>query len=271
MSSVGSDWQATSTDRKPARRVILLGASNLVRSISTVVETAREIWREPVEIMAAIGHGRSYGRDSRVLGRKIPGIFPCALWKDLQNRPPLPTAALVTDVGNDLGYGVDVAELVSWVDGCLTHLDRAHATTIITELPLARLERLSERQFLFFRTLFFPKSRLTYADIRSRASELNDSLLTLGERRKIPVIPVSDAWYGLDPIHLRRSSWREAWPTILSTWHDRDPRSVRPRTSFTRWAYLRSLAPAEHRSFGWDRHAAQPSGVLRDGTTISLY
>src|SRR5262245_13820468 len=105
-------------DRIPTRRVILLGASNLVRSISSVVETARRIWREPIEIMAAIGHGRSYGRDSVVLGRKISGIFPCALWKDLQNRPPLPTAALVTDVGNDLGYGVDVAEIISWVEGC---------------------------------------------------------------------------------------------------------------------------------------------------------
>src|SRR5262245_54451258 len=119
-------------DQKPIRRVILLGASNLVRSISTVVETAREIWHEPIEIMAAIGHGRSYGQDSRMLGRKISGIFPCALWKDLQTRAPLPTVALVTDVGNDLGYGVDVDELTSWVDGCLDHLDRASATTIVT-------------------------------------------------------------------------------------------------------------------------------------------
>jgi hypothetical protein len=271
MYSVGSDWSSTFADRKPVRRVILLGASNLVRSISTVVETARELWREPVEIMAAIGHGRSYGHNSWMLGRKISGIFPCALWKDLQNRPVLPTVALVTDVGNDLGYGVSVPELVSWVDGCLTHLDRARATTIITELPLARLERLSERQFLFFRTLFFPKSRLTFADIRTRARELNESLLALGEQRKIPVIPVSDAWYGLDPIHLRRSSWRDAWPTILSAWRMGEDHGARPRTSFARWAYLRSLAPSEHAIFGWQRRAAQPSGVLRDGTTISLY
>ncbi len=177
----------------------------------------------------------------------------------------------MTDVGNDLGYGVRVPELVSWVDGCLEHLENARASTIVTELPLARLEQLSERQFLFFRTLFFPKSRLTFADIRTRAGELNESLLALGERRKIPVIPVSGAWYGLDPIHLRRSSWREAWPTILSAWHDRESLGARPRSSFARWAYLRSLAPAEHTFFGRQHRAAQPSGVLRDGTTISFY
>src|SRR3990172_1633729 len=111
-------------DRQPTRRVVLLGASNLVRSISTVVETARQIWREPVEIMAAIGHGRSYGQESRLLGRKISGIFPSALWKDLQSRPSLATTALLTDVGNDLGYGGPVATLVAWGERCVGQLAR---------------------------------------------------------------------------------------------------------------------------------------------------
>jgi len=248
-----------------------LGASNLVRSISTVVETARRIWHGPIEIMAAIGHGRSYGRDSHVLGRKISGIFPCALWKDLQTRETLPTAALVTDVGNDLGYEVPVDELISWVEGCVERLDSAGAKTIITELPMERLARLREREFLFFRTLFFPKSQLTFDDIRSHAHDLNSRLVDLGQRRKIPVIPVSGAWYGHDPIHLKRSIWRHAWPEILSAWHDREPHMTRPHTSFARWAYLRSLAPYERTVWGRAERHAQPSGVLHDGTTISLY
>lgn len=257
--------------RKPTRRVILLGASNLVRSISIVVETTREIWREPIEIMAAIGHGRSYGQDSRMMGRKISGIFPCALWKDLQSRDALPTVALVTDVGNDLGYGVAVDTLASWVEGCLAHLERAGAATVITELPMARLARLSEREYLFFRSLFFPKSRLTFDDIRTRAHDLNARLQEIGSQRNIPVIPVSGAWYGRDPIHLKRSVWREAWPTILAAWHEREPHSVRPRTSFARWAYLRSLRPCERVVFGRLQRTAQPCGSLRDGTTLSLY
>jgi hypothetical protein len=262
---------ADSMNRKPARRVVLLGASNLVRSISTVVESVRLVWNEPVEIMAAMGHGRSYGQESSFLGRKISGIFPCALWHDLDSRPPLPTAALVTDVGNDLGYGVDAATIVSWVDGCLERLDRAGATTILTELPLERLGQVREWEFLFFRTLFFPRSRLTRAEMLGRAHALHDGLMAVAKRRKISVIPVSGAWYGIDPIHLRRKAWREAWPTILSAWRSGDDIAARPRTSFARWAYLRSLAPAEYRFWSWRRRARQPNGVLRDGTTISLY
>src|SRR5882724_9649210 len=102
----------------PTRRVILLGASNLTRSFPRVIETVRRTWREPIEIMVAMGHGRSYGQDSVVLGRKISGIFPCALWRDLQNRAPLPTTALITDIGNDFLYGVTPDRLFEWVEGC---------------------------------------------------------------------------------------------------------------------------------------------------------
>src|SRR5437764_15396038 len=112
---------------EPLRRVILLGASNLSRSFPTVVATVRQTWSEPVEIMAAMGHGRSYGQDSWFLGRKISGIFPCALWLDLQNRPRLPTAALITDVGNDILYGISTDRLLDWVEHCLVRLAQAGA------------------------------------------------------------------------------------------------------------------------------------------------
>jgi hypothetical protein len=201
--------QPTADCRQPTRRVIFLGASNLVRSLSTVVETARQIWREPVEIMAAIGHGRSYGHETTVLGRKISGIFPSALWKDLQNRPPLPTHALLTDIGNDLGYGEPPDRILSWVERCLDELERARATTVVTQLPLESLARLGERRYKLFRSVLFPSCRLELAEVVALASELNKRLVALGESRKLSVIPASGAWYGFDPIHLKRSVWHE--------------------------------------------------------------
>ncbi|HEY4235498.1 MAG TPA: hypothetical protein VGM76_18850 [Lacipirellulaceae bacterium] len=255
----------------PYRRVILLGASNLVRSLSTVVETVRLIWQEPVEIMAAIGHGRSYGQNSQVLGRKISGIFPCALWQDLQNRPPLPTAALVTDIGNDLLYDVPVERLIAWVDGSLDRLTAVGADTILTQLPMSSVRNVSEARYRLFRTLLFPKSSLSLTQVKRLAMDLNARLVATAERRKIPAIPVSDAWYGFDPIHLKRSIARTAWPAILSAWRsDVVPIGV-PRASLRRWIYLHHLAPYERSVFGLERHCEQPSGILDDGTTISFY
>src|SRR5438270_1664562 len=97
------------------RRVVLLGASNLTRGISTVVETAQAVWGSPLEVLAALGHGRSYGLRSRVFGRELPGITGCGLWGDVAARGPAETAALVTDIGNDLLYGASVPTILGWV------------------------------------------------------------------------------------------------------------------------------------------------------------
>src|SRR5262249_49143851 len=155
----------------PTRRVVLLGASNLTRSFPIVVATVRQTWSEPVEIMAAMGHGRSFGQDSWVFGRKISGIFPCALWQDLQNRQPLPTSALITDIGNDICYGKPPQLILDWVARCVDRLAAIGASTIVTQLPVESIERLNERRFEFFRRAFFPRSRLTLAEAKSLARE----------------------------------------------------------------------------------------------------
>jgi hypothetical protein len=248
-----------------------LGASNLTRSFATVVAAARRTWGEPVEIMAAMGHGRSYGQDSSAFGRKISGIFPCALWRDLQARPALPTAALVTDIGNDLLYGVSPNRVLEWVAHCLDRLEGAEATTLVTELPIASLERVSEAKFGFFRRLFYPKSKLTFADAQAMSVELNGGLVALCQERKLSVIPVSSAWYGFDPIHLKRRVRGEVWARMLAGWRGAEGPIEIARSSLWTSAYLASLAPHERTMLGIRRRAAQPSGQLSDGTTISLY
>jgi hypothetical protein len=255
----------------PSRRVILLGASNLRRSFSTVVAAARRTWGEPVEIMAAMGHGRSYGQDSTVLGRKISGIFPCALWQDLQQRPALPAAALVTDIGNDLIYGVPPKQIVQWVAQCLDRLTDAGASTVVTQLPIESVEQLGEARFRFFRRVLFPRSTLTLNVAKELVYSLNSDLLELGESRKIPVISLSKSWYGFDPIHLKRRVWRTAWPTMLAGWHSSSAPIAMSRPSIWTSAYLKTLPPWERSLFGIRRRAVQPSGRLSDGTTISLY
>jgi hypothetical protein len=255
----------------PARRVILLGASNVTLSFASLVETVRRMRGEPVEILAAMGLGRSFGQESTVLGRKISGIFSCALWQDLGSRPALPTTALVTDVGNDLLYGVTPDRLLQWIGGCLDRLAEAGAATVITQLPLESLDRLGEARFRLFRSLLFPRSRLTLSAARASAATVNEGLVELGRARKMPVIPVSGAWYGFDPIHLRRRVRRAAWSHLLSHWRLCEVTASDWRLGLRDRARLALLPPRERWILGWNQRSHQPSGHLRDGTTISLY
>jgi hypothetical protein len=236
-----------------------------------VITAARRTWGEPVEIMAAMGHGRSYGQDSTVLGRKISGIFPCALWQDLQSRDSLPSAALVTDIGNDLLYGVPPKRIVEWVTGCLDRLADVGASIVVTQLPIDSVARLSEARFRVLIRLLYPRTKITFSAAKSQMRELNMAIVELSESRKISVIPVSESWYGFDSIHLRRRVWRTAWPTMLAAWRNEFGPIAIARPSLWTSAYLKSLPPWERTLFGIRRRAAQPSGRLPDGTTISLY
>jgi hypothetical protein len=221
--------------------------------------------------MAAMGHGRSYGQDSSFLGKKFSGIFPCALWQDLQTRPPLPTAALVTDIGNDMLYGISPALMLEWVERCLDRLVEVGATIIVTQMPSSSIERLGERRFQFFRRMFFPRSKLTLAHARSLVREINERLVSIGQMREIPVISASATWYGFDPIHLKWNMKRHAWPALLAAWRAIDEPFALTPSSLSVAAYLAGLEPCDYSQFGFRRHVAQPSGRLNDGTTISIY
>jgi hypothetical protein len=257
-------------ERAPTRRAVLLGASNVTRALPTVVDTVRGFWNEPVDILAALGNGRSYGMRSWLLGRALPPILQCGLWEALETRPRLPTTALVTDIGNDILYHVPVERIASWVEQCFERLERAGARILMTGLPTCNVSRLSKRRFLFFRTLFVPMCRLSLAETVERSEQLNERLIRIAAEHGVTVIPQQEGWYGLDPIHIRAPHWRGAWRDILSPWLD----DVAPPTSIeTAMLGLKTrlLPPAERAFFGVTFRRAQPCARMRDGTTLSIY
>jgi hypothetical protein len=253
-------------------RVVLLGASNLTRCISTVVETVENIRRPPLEIFVAAGLGRSYGIESRVLGRTLPGIIDCSLWEALARPPAVPTVALVTDIGNDILYGVEISQMVAWVESVLERLQNISADICMTMLPPADIESLSLARFYLFRKLFFPTCRLNRDTVLRRARELHDRLYELGASRSITVVQQRPDWYGWDPIHIRRRQWRHAWQNILSTWQEQAACSPAvAHGSLRRWLYLQTRRPNRRKLWGFEQSRQQPSAKLCNGTTVSFY
>ncbi len=252
-------------DREPALRAILLGASNLKISLPFLLDHVRRWAGGPVEALAACGHGRSYGTWSRFLFvRHLPGIAGCGLWPELARRPPLPTLALVTDVGNDLLYGAGAGEIAAWVETCLDQLTPGRPEIIMTLLPLARLERLSARQVRLAASLLFPGRAVAWPALLDRARDLDERLRRIGGERGARLVEPAADWYGLDPIHLRRRSRREAWTRILP------PAPTLPGTlAGTRRIPL--LGTAEARLFGVPLRRSQPAIRLEDGSTVALY
>ncbi|HEY3569672.1 MAG TPA: hypothetical protein VGP73_17195 [Thermoanaerobaculia bacterium] len=249
-------------DREPALRAVLLGASNLKISLPLVLDLVRRRAGGPVEALAACGHGRSWGAWSRFLYvRHLPGITQCGLWEELRGRPPLPTLALLTDVGNDLVYGASVEEIAGWVETCLDRLGPG-TEIVMTLLPLARLERLSGLQVRLAASVLFPGRPAPWPALLDRARELDERLRRIGGERGARLVEPAAGWYGLDPIHLRRRARREVWAHVLPTPSGPVPPAGRR---------LPLLGAAESRLFGATLRRTQPALRLPDGSAVSLF
>jgi len=266
-----SDRSARPTQTEPLHRVVLLGASNLTRAISTVVRLAQMTFDGPLELLAALGGGRSYGMTSRVLVRELPAISECGLWDALETAGGRPTSALVTDIGNDLFYGASPVEIVAWVELALDRLARHEARTVLTLLPADNAEAISAWRFRVMRGMMFRHCSLEFEEVKALVLELNERLRAVARGRGIHLVRQRAEWYGFDPIHIRMSQWPRAWREILSAWQTDSEKIFSPKSSPRRWLYLRSLAPLERTILGRVRRAAQPAGRLSDGTTISFF
>jgi hypothetical protein len=248
-------------------RVIALGASNLTRGFHTVVSTARGEWGSQVEVLAALGHGRSYGVKSQFLVWSLPGILQSELWVELSRLPPARTRALITDVGNDILYGASADQILAWIREAVGRLRRSTDDIVITNLPLENIRRLSNREFLFFRSLFVPRCRLTHAEVLGTAERVNGGLAEMAASVDLRFVSLKREWYGLDPIHLSPSVWRRAWQEILLG----APASADHRAGIVESWRLYFMRPQREWVFGWEHVCPQTGLVLPRGARVWLY
>jgi hypothetical protein len=261
--------------------VVMLGASNLTRGISTAVGWTQRIVGSPLDFYVALGHGRSYGLRSRVLVRELPAIRDCALWQDLERRDPAaPVYALITDIGNDILYQAPIAAIVEWLRFALDRFKAMGARITIVQLPVHNVLHTTDFQFWLLDKLIFPGRRLDKSAIKQNALLLADEVKKLAEEYGASVVEHDPAWYGLDPIHLKMRSWRSAWGRIIGGWAPLRPEDGEAEAtslafvappSFAQWFYLRALAPAVRWIMGRERRRLQPAGRLRDGSRFHLY
>jgi hypothetical protein len=247
-------------------RVIALGASNLTRGFRKVVAAARATWGPEVQLLAALGHGRSYGAPSRVIARTLPGILQSGLWRKLDSLPELPARALVTDVGNDILYGVSTGRILAWIEEALHRLRRVTQDIILTDLPLSGIRRLSHARFLVIRSIMFPFCRLPLDHVLEMTERVNAGLVELAKANGVRLFRLNPAWYGLDPIHFRPSVLSSAWEEIL------DARSTDSRRRSLLEGLRLGLMPPERRwILGVEQFTPQTGAALPSGGRVWLY
>ena len=249
-------------------RLVALGASNLTLGLSSLLTTARGAFGPEVEVLAALGYGRSYGAPSTIAIRTLPGILECGLWRELETRPREKTRGLITDVGNDILYGVPSRQILAWVKEAADRLRGHMDDVVLTDIPRASIRRLSPATFLFFRTVFFPPCRLSRDEVFERVDEVNEGLAKLARSMSLRFVQQNPDWYSLDPIHIRPGAWPTAWQEIVG-----DSSGIeRPeRFSPLELARLHLLPPERRFLMGVEQKVPQSGRKLRRGGLLWIY
>ena len=223
----------------PAACAVLLGASNLTLAWPRLISVVCQRFSAPIHVYTAHGMGRSYllERTGFAFGR-LPGILHCGIWNALPNVSNTVTPyVLVTDVGNDLVYGCEPADVVAAVQESVQRLRKwnPRCRIVLTRPPVESVHGLGQLRFLMFRSVLFPFSRLTLDSVRQKTVELDERLAVLAEQQALHIVRPDLKWYGLDPIHVRRGSQHTAFTEMLTPWETQVcTESVAPERSLSR-------------------------------------
>jgi hypothetical protein len=249
----------------------VLGASNVAMGLRPAIAAVRETLGPRLDLFVACGHGRSYGVRGNFLGRSLPSIADCGLWSALDACGPAPTYALVTDLGNDLGFGSSAAQLEQWLLRSLEKLEACGARIVVTGLPVARIAALPRWEFALFASLFFPTRGVVRERVLAEARDLEGRLGALANSGRIVKVDPEPAWYGRDPIHVTKPSRPAAWKAFTAGWRQsgglasgavepQGPAKVAGRLWYERV-----------RLFGVEAGCRQPCASTEDGTQVSMF
>ncbi len=250
-------------------RFVLLGASNLTLSLRLTIHLMQQRFGRPSEVLTALGHGRAYGTFTHMLWRGLPGIADCELWRQLDLAETHPTYALITDIGNDILYGLPPEQILRTLEWCIHQLRKHAAQIVVTNLPMASIESLSERRYIFFRNIFYPSCQLSKDETISRAQVVHSGLLSMAAQRHFKLYEQGSDWFGLDGIHVNYWQRKAYYQDILSQFPDsgKKPEAVEDEQEFL-LTWQRRPEFAYKTLLGRTSHCPQPSGKLPDGSLV---
>ena len=199
--------------RLPPVCLVLLGASNLSRGCFALVRNL-EAGLHPRRVEAAIasGPGRAYCVPGGLLNVAYPPIQSCGVLEAAKKKydEGFRVLALVTDIGNDIMYGVSADDLIATLEQMFGQLAAMEARVCFTTLPI-RIERgIHPAWYYTLRTLLLPSSRVSYEEARSAIRRVNQYLNDTASR-KAERVPDMDRYLGYDEIHYKWLQGHRAW------------------------------------------------------------
>ncbi len=197
--------------------LVVAGASNLHLGLVPLARALdRAIGASGPLLVAAPGAGRSYGAPAGFLGLQYPGLVHAGIPAFVApHRERGRRVALLMDIGNALGYGEEPETILRWVGALAAELRAAGFPVLVQRPPVESVARLSPLRFSLIKGIYFPRARLSRAELLARVRAVDDGLASL-ERDGCEIIGSVAPYAGPDGIHVRPWNLPAFWDGLAS-------------------------------------------------------
>ena len=200
----------------PPVLLIFLGASNLSRGCFALSRHMKEcLHPRPVQVLIASGPGRAYYASGGLLNVVYPPIQSSEIFEAAQNQSAsgCRVVALVTDIGNDIMYGVSIEKVINTLQQVFDRLQSMKAEIFYTTLPVIFEKGDYPVWFCILRSLLFPRSTVAYDEATAGVTKVNQFLRKYDSEHS-HLIPDMDRYLGYDGIHYGWLRAHHAWSHV---------------------------------------------------------
>lgn len=144
-----------------------------------------------------------------------PPIGTCGIRSAIRERAigKAHVAALITDIGNDIMYGVSPGTLIHCLEQIIDELHELGAGILVTAIHVNLEHDVGEGYFNILRRIFYPRSKVSFAGAAAAVQEVN-AFLEEAARDKIVLLREMEPFCGIDKIHYSLMRSHQGWSLV---------------------------------------------------------
>ena len=197
---------------------VLLGASNLARGYSALT---RQISKNisASEFLNALGPGRAYCARGGLFNFTYSPIGECRVMESAKvyAERGFRMTVLLTDIGNDIMYGVPESSLIECLDTLIEKSLRLNAEVFVTSIHVDVSKDMGKTSFKLLKSIFYPNSPVTFDQADSAVKKLNHYLAEKSQQNeRVHLVSGLGAFCGLDKIHYGLFKSHLAWSRVAN-------------------------------------------------------
>jgi hypothetical protein len=195
---------------------LLMGASNLARGYSMFTRHISNCFgKNKTEFLNALGPGRGFCARGGMFNFTYPPIQDCRILEVAEKKSCDTRVVLITDIGNDLMYGVSADTLIESLDGLIDRALQWDAEIFLTSIHVNLKKDVSQTMFLILKSFFYPGSNITYEETDLFIVKVNGYLEEKSRQNdKVHLISGMGSFAGADKIHYSLLQTHSAWEKI---------------------------------------------------------